>query len=210
MTAIRLMAMRVRVALAVLLAFAAMFGVARSVGAQEPGPGEASIYFIAFACPDEGADPYVDCDILDGASFSIEAGGVELAGSPFATGLTSLVPGFQFIAPEGATLTITELTGNPAGYTPAPGFDPLVINVADIPEVGCGGESTCPGIEFINTPFAVADGPADDTEIADDTVLPNTGVGSAPGSLPATALFIAGIVMMLGTGALKVRRKPVR
>ncbi|CAN5744678.1 hypothetical protein BH23CHL4_BH23CHL4_04800 [soil metagenome] len=92
MTAIRLMAMRVSVALAVLLAFAAMFGVARSVGAQEPGPGEASIYFIAFACPDEGADPYVDCDILDGASFSIQAGGVELAGSPFATGPTSLVP----------------------------------------------------------------------------------------------------------------------
>jgi len=91
MTAIRLMAMRVSVALAVLLAFAAMFGVARSVGAQEPGPGEASIYFVAFACPDKGADPYVDCDILDGASFSIEAG-VELAGGPFATGLTSLVP----------------------------------------------------------------------------------------------------------------------
>ena len=211
MAALRSTAKRTGRVLAVFLTFAAMFSVAESASAQEPGAGEVSIYFVAFACPETAEDPYVNCDILDGASYSIEADGVALAGSPFTTAPTSLVPGFTFNAPEDATLTITQLSGNPAGYAPAAGYDPYVVAVADLPEVGCGGESTCPGVEFFNVPFAVADGPADDeTEISDDTVLPNTGAGPIASDMTGTSALLAGLAVMLGMGALRVRRQTVR
>lgn len=165
------------------------------VGAQAEG--EVGINFIAFNCPNLETDPYTGCDFPASASFEILADGVPLAGSPFTTGPTSLLPGFFFYAPSGATLTITELSVDPPGNAPAPGFDPLVVNVADIPIGGCGGESTCPTIEFINLPFAIADGPAGD-EPADVEIigLPDTGAGGIPSSenqlaTPMIALMLA-------------------
>ncbi len=152
---------------------------ASPAGAQTEG--EVGINFVAFACPSAGADLYTECDILTGATFEILADGVPLADSPLTTGPTSLVPGFFFYAPAGATLTITELSVDPPGNAPAPGFDPLVIDVADIPIGGCGGESTCPTIEFVNLPFAIADGPAGEPpSSAEVAVLPATGAGHTP------------------------------
>ena len=137
------------------LAMMLVLGGAGSMGTvalAQPGPGDVGVNFIKFACPTVPANPYTDCDIVTGATFRIEADGAEIAGGPFTTGPTGLLPGFFFDAPEGATITVTELGGGPAGFVPAPGFDPLIIDVADIPIGGCGGESTCPTIEFINVP----------------------------------------------------------
>jgi hypothetical protein len=184
------------VALALLTIFASGSGPA---GAQD----EVGVNFVAFACPNLESELYGECDILTGASFEILADGVPLADSPLTTGPTSLVPGFYFYAPADATLTITELSVDPPGNAPAPGFDPLVVNVADIPIGGCGGESTCPTIEFVNLPFAIADGPAGD-EPAEVVLLPATGSGQLPvapirQSLPwlslALGLLCAGFVL---------------
>jgi hypothetical protein len=84
-----------------------------------------------------------------------------------------LLPGFFFDVADSGTLTITELGGGPAGFVPAPGFAPLIIEVAAIPIGGCGGESTCPTIEFINVAV-----PA----VSEPTVAPTVDV--APTSTP--------------------------
>jgi hypothetical protein len=176
-------------------------------GAQAEG--EVGINFVAFACPNLEADLYGECDILTGATFEILADGVPVAGSPFTTAPTSLVPGFFFYAPANATLTVTELSVDPPGNAPAPGFDPLVINVADIPIGGCGGESTCPTIEFVNLPFAIADGPAGEPPTAAEVdVLPATGSGYIPvqQSLPWLSLALG--VLCAGF-ALSRRAEPL-
>jgi hypothetical protein len=173
----RPLAIRCAAAALAMLTFLAV--TTNPAGAQAEG--EVGINFVAFACPSSGAELYTDCDILTGATFEILADDVPVAGSPLTTGPTSLVPGFFFYAPAEATLTITELNVDSPGNAPAPGFDPLVIDVADIPIGGCGGESTCPTIEFVNLPFAVADGPAGEPPTAVEAeVLPATGAGYTP------------------------------
>jgi hypothetical protein len=182
-----------------------------------PGPAgaqsEVGINFVAFNCPNLETDPYTGCDFPVSATFEILADGVPLAESPFTTGPTSLVPGFFFYAPEGATLTITEQSVDPPGNAPAPGFDPLIVNVADIPIGGCGGESTCPTIEFINLPFAIADGPAGEPpSAAEVSVLPATGAGTGIASQSQSMLLWG--ALLLGTfclgSALATRFVPAR
>ncbi len=175
---------------------------AGSGAVQAQNDGEVGINFIAYTCPTLESDISTECDVLTGGSFEILADGVPLDGSPFAIGPTSLVPGFFFYAPENATLTITELAIDPPGNAPAPGFDPLTVNVADIPIGGCGGESTCPTIEFINQPFAIADGPAGQPPSpAEVAVLPATGAGTtiAGSSAPGT-IEIALVLALLSAG----------
>jgi hypothetical protein len=171
-----------------------------AAGAQDDG--EVGINFIAFDCPNLETEPYSGCEFPASATFEILADGVALSGSPFTTGPTSLLPGFFFYAPAGATRTITELSVDPPGNAPAPGFDPLVVNVDDIPVGGCGGESTCPTIEFINLPFAIADGPAGEPPSPSEvSVLPSTGAGLASEhrlDLPAIALLLA--LLCVATG----------
>ena len=190
------------VALALLTLFASGSGPA---GAQ----GEVGINFVAFACPNLESELYTECDILTGATFEILADGVPLADSPFTTGPTSLVPGFFFYAPPDATLTITELSVDPPGNAPAPGFDPLVVNVADIPIGGCGGESTCPTIEFVNLPFAIADGPAGD-EPAEVVLLPDTGAGLAGQNQSMLLLGSLLLGMFCMASAIATRFEPAR
>jgi hypothetical protein len=171
-----------------------------AAGAQDNG--DIGINFIAFNCPNLETEPYSGCESPTSATFEILADGVALSGSPFTTGPTSLVPGFFFYAPAGATLTITELSVDPPGNAPAPGFDPLVVNVDDIPIGSCGGESTCPTIEFINLPFAIADGPAGEPpSAAEVSVLPSTGATPTVENrldLPAVALLLA--LLCVATG----------
>lgn len=186
------------------LALVTLVAATSPAGAQSEG--EVGTNFVAFACPNLEAEPYGECDILTGATFEILADGVAVAGSPFTTGPTGLLPGFFFYALPTATLTITELSVDPPGNAPAPGFDPLVIAVSDIPIRSCGGESTCPTIEFINLPFAIADGPSGN-EPAEAVVLPATGIGSIPAAahqqlLPLVLLAIG----MLGAGVALARR----
>lgn len=168
-----------------------------AAGAQDDG--EVGINFIAFDCPNLETEPYSGCEFPASATFEILADGVALSGSPFTTGPTGLLPGFFFYAPAGATLTITELSVDPPGNAPAPGFDPLVVNVDDIPIGGCGGESTCPTIEFINLPFAIADGPAGEPPSpAEVSVLPSTGSGVTSQGQPMLLweLLLLGILCM--------------
>ena len=163
-------------AVAALALLAVLITGSRTAGAQ--GESEVGINFIAFNCPNLETEPYSGCDFPTSATFEILADGVPLAESPFTTGPTGLLPGFFFYAPAGATLTITQLSVEPPGNAPAPGFDPLVINVDEIPIGGCGGESTCPTIEFINLPFAIADGPEGEPPApAEVSALPATGAG---------------------------------
>lgn len=184
-----------------------------------PGPvtaqDEVGINFIAFDCPNLETDPYSGCDFPNSATFEILADGVPLAGSPFTTGPTGLLPGFFFSAPAGATLTITEQSVDPPGNAPAPGFDPLVVNVDDIPIGGCGGESTCPTIEFINLPFAIADGPAGEPPVApadEISTLPATGSGPNGGNLQPPLFFWITLVLgaICAAGALAARPAPSR
>ena len=156
----------------------------------QPGPGDVGVNFIKFSCPTVPANPYTDCDIVTGATFRIEADGAEIAGSPFTTGPTGLLPGFFFDAPEGATITVTELGGGPAGFVPAPGFDPLIINAADIPIGGCGGESTCPTIEFINVP---------DPATSEPTVAPTAESAPAPTAVATEAPPVEPIATEIAT-----------
>lgn len=164
---------RLAALLTLLIALVGASSAATGAATSQPGPGEVGVNFIKFACPTVPANPYNDCDIVTGATFRIEADGVEIAGSPFTTGPTSLLPGFFFNAPEGATLTVTELGGGPAGFVPAEAQNPLVINVARIPIGGCGGESTCPTIELINVAA---------TPVTEPTDAPT--IESAPTSTP--------------------------
>ncbi len=194
-------------ALVMLTLFASTTG---SVGAQAEG--EVGINFVAFACPSLDSDPYSECDILTGATFEVLTDGVPLADSPLTTAPTSLVPGFFFNAPADATLTITKLDFEPVGFAPAAGYAPLVINVADIPIGGCGGESTCPTIEFITIPFGEADAPVGEPRTtAEVAVLPATGSGHVPvnpaqQALPWLSLALGALVSGV---ALSRRAKPM-
>ncbi len=114
-------------------------------------------------------------------------------------------------APQNATLTITQLAIEPPGNAPMPGYDPLIVNVADIPIGGCGGESTCPTIEFIDEPFAIADGPAGQPPSpAEVAVLPATGAGTAiTGGHGLGMIEIALVLALLSAGlVIGGRRAP--
>ncbi len=188
----------------VISALGAMVALSPGHAAAQSG-GEVGINFIAFNCPNLETEPYSGCDFPTSATFEILADGVALSGSPFTTGPTSLLPGFFFYAPDGATLTITELSVDPPGNAPAPGFDPLVVNVDDIPIGGCGGESTCPTIEFINLPFAIADGPAGEPPAAAEvSVLPSTGAGAVPADEDRLDLAAVALLLALLCGATAV------
>lgn len=155
--------------LVLLLALAGLGGMI-AMAQEPPAAGEVGVYFIKYACPNADADVYTECDIVTGATFRVEVNGEEIEGSPFTTEQTGLLPGFSFRVPVDATLTITEVGGVPDRYVPAPGFGPLTVNVVDLPEVGCGGESTCPGVQFINVPGLEETVP---------TVTPDPGNGGA-------------------------------
>lgn len=68
-------------------------------------------------------------------------------GSPMP--ITDTVFGTTVNVPVDSTLEISVASNIPDGYAPAPGYDPLVIAAADVPQGGCGGDSTCPVIEMI-------------------------------------------------------------
>jgi hypothetical protein len=172
--------------------------------------GEVSIMLRAWACPDtDPADVWSECDSLVGASYRVEADGVEVAGSPVTTVQeTGIGPGALVQVPAGTvTVTLTQLGGAPNGFEPAPGFAPFSANVADLPEVGFGGESTGPGIDFINAP--VSDSGAGDEGGAEDeddsetpTTLPSTGTGAAADARSQLVLasLLAATLVLTGAG----------
>ena len=172
-----------------------------------------TVLLRAFACPDASpSDPFTECEHMIGATFQVEANGAETAESPVTTVADmGLGPGASLTVPAGADLTITLLSGAPAGYVPAPGFDPFSANVDDLPQVGFGGESTGPGVTFIAVPSDTSgDDDGEDTgdSTSGTTTLPDTGAGAAAQhagdqALPAALLMVA--AMLFGAGVITRR-----
>lgn len=186
-----------------------------SVAAQD----DETVLLRAFACPDASpSDSYTACEAMVGATFQIDANGAETAESPVTiVADTGIGSGTTFTVPAGADVTITLLSGAPDGYVPAAGFDPFSGNVDDLPQVGFGGESTGPGVNFIAVPSDTAGGDddgADDSadETNDDTsgttTLPETGTGTMAGAsdrvAPIGLLFVA--VLLAGAGYIANRQ----
>lgn len=146
------------------------------------------IIFRPWACPDGiPANEWNECDPIMSATYTVEADGVEIADSPVTTIRdTGIGHGLVIHVPQGTTaITVTQQSGAPEGYTPASGYDPLTANVADLPEVGFGGESTGPGLAFFNVPVSTEENDAtagesettEETSGSDTTTLPSAGIG---------------------------------
>ena len=179
------------------------------------------IMFRAWACPDATpSNEWEECDAVIGATYRVEADGVETAESPVTTVRdTGIGSGVLIQVPNGtSSITVTQLSGAPDGYAPAPGFDPFTANIDDLPEVGFGGESTGPGITFITIPVADSGDDGDDTDDGDSsddstsgtTTLPETGAGAAARdasdqALPAALLLVA--ATLFGAGVVTRRSR---
>ncbi len=210
----------IRVLAAIVAAIAVLAALAGGSAAAAQST-DTVIVFRSWACPDGvPSDEWDECDAVIGASYRVEADGVEVAGSPVTTvqdmGIGS---GVEIRVPGAAiSITVTQLTGAPDGYAPAPGFDPFTATIAELPQVGFGGESMGPGIAFINIPVADSgdegdetdDGGSTDDSTSGTTTLPETGTGVAAREArdqarPAALLMVA--ATLFGVGML-TRRSP--
>lgn len=180
--------------------------------------GDFGILLRSWACPNDApGDVWEECDGIVGATYRVEVDGAEIAESPVTTVReTGVSHGVFFQAPaSGVTITVTQVSGAPDGYAPAPGFEPFTANIADLPEVGMGGESSGPGITFVNAPIGDEAG-NDDTSTGDDgaathdgdtssgdssgpTTLPRTGAGTTTADASNQA---APIALLLAAAAL--------
>lgn len=145
-----------------------------SASAQE---GEVDVLLRAFACPTSTpANPFAECEAMIGATFEVvqdgDANTSEIVTIEEDTGIG---PGVTFVSSVNAVLTITLLSGASDGYVAAPGFDPFSANVQDLPDVGFGGESTGPGVNFITI---ISDDTGEETGTSDVSTLPVTGAGT--------------------------------
>ena len=106
-------------------------------------------------CPDADAD-YDECEPLDGVEIAIEIDGQPVYGSPFTTQDVPDIPlavAYFGIVPLDSTLTITQISGLPEGYAPAPGYDPMTLAVVDLLEgPGGGGDQSSDYAYIINVP----------------------------------------------------------
>lgn len=186
-----------------------MVGLSANTSAQN-GELVEGIRFTAALCPSETAEFYGECVGVNGATFDVLADDSAVAGSPFTTAL-GLVPGdFSFDAPAGSVLTVTSTGGVPDGYVPQAGYDPLTANVDDLTIGGCGGEASCPVLEFRFVPVedpsngGGTEGNGDNGEIAG---LPNTGVGTSTTAAKSEALVMFGMLAMVGGLAFAASRR---
>lgn len=133
----------------------AFMAIARPAAAQDPPASDGvGVIGVAYACPSADVEPNLEtCDTIEGVTIQVEVDGVAIAGSPFVTAPNSI--GFnaiEFDVPEDAALRLTQLSGIPDGYVAAPGSNPLVATVPELPIGGTGGESTSPYAFLVNVP----------------------------------------------------------
>lgn len=214
---------------AVLLAPTTPSGVAAQ---DEAGRVVDVVNVVALACPSVDVAPDA-CEPLEGVTVELLVGGIPAAGGPTVTRSLrpgGIVAGFGFPDgfPSGAELTIRQTGGIPAGYTPAAGYDPLVVSADDLDlvplEIGPEPFDRYPYAYVVNVPVGDEDRAGrEDTDDPDDpndnggvARLPDTGTGPGTGTgvttptdgVPAwLALLIAAIAVMAGVGA---RRQDVR
>lgn len=155
-------------------------------------PAEESTLLRAWACLNTSpVDPFTTCEAIIGATYRIEANGVETDEGPVTTVQeTGIGPGITFTVPAGADLVVTQIGGAPAGYVPAAGFNPFTGNVDDLPRVGFGGESMGPGLDFINVPDQTGD--EVETPIAATETPDGPETARAPVELPGTGSGVTG------------------
>lgn len=208
----------VAVALATLTLLLASVASSPAAVAQD---GEFGILLRSFACPNDApADVWDECDGIVGAVYRVEVDGAEIAESPVTTVReTGVSHGVFFQVPgDAASITVTQMSGAPDGYAPAAGYDPFTANIADLPDVGMGGESYGPGIIIVNAPIGDDAGNDDSstgeegTSGSDDgaasgdssetTTLPRTGAGTmapeASGRAALMMLLVAGTLFCAG------------
>jgi hypothetical protein len=142
------------------------------------GSDTVQVVAIPLSCPYAQAAFWDECETLAGVTIQAEADGAEIEGGPFISEPNSI--GFNsthFLVSAGATLTLTEEGGLPAGYAPADGYDPLTVAVLDLEFNSCGGESTCLYAYLVNVP---ADGAADDADGDGLTAAEEADLGTDP------------------------------
>lgn len=191
---------------------------------------DTTIVFRSWACPDGvPSNEWEECDAVIGATYRVEADGVEVATSPVTTvrdmGIGS---GAELRVPADATtVTVTQLSGGPDGYVPAPGSDPFSATIADLPQVGFGGESTGPGIAFVNIPADAGAGDegtstGDNDAVSGDedaatgdsgavSTLPTTGTGAMAADAaqqPGAIGLLLAAAALVGAGCLTRRVRP--
>lgn len=209
----------VAVVLATLSLLLAMIASGSTAMAQD---GEIGILLRSFACPNDApVNEWEECDGIVGAVYRVEVDGVEIAESPVTTVReTGVAHGVFFQVPaSGESITVTPLSGAPDGYAPAAGFDPFTANIADLPEVGMGGESSGPGIVLIYTPDGEDTGD-DDSSTGDDdaasgdssetSTLPRTGAGETAADASETTAPMALLLMaatLFGAGIVTRRQR---
>lgn len=213
-----------RGALVALLLTLMGFGSVSVLAQESPAVG---VVAVAYACPNADVEPSLDtCDTIEGVTIQVEVNGTEIAGSPLTTALNPI--GFnsiEFNAPEDATITLTQLSGVPEGYTSVPGANSFVASVSELPILGTGGESTSPYALLVNIPVEdedtgsggdTSEGATDvgsaggDTQVA--TELPSTGSGTVvqEGVSWASMLLASGAGMLLVSGLVVSRRGALR
>jgi hypothetical protein len=205
--------------LTALAALALMLASLAGGSAAAQSSDDIGIMFRSWACPNATpGNEWDECDAVIGGTYRVEADGTETADSPVTTVQdTGIGSGVLIRVPNGTTtITVTQLSGAPDGYVPAPGFDPFTANIDELPQVGFGGESTGPGITFFNVPAGDdGDDSSDDTDSgdgsSDTTALPQTGAGVTGASasdqaVPAALLLAA--VTLFGAG-IATRRSRV-
>lgn len=189
--------------------------VAPTVEPTVSPPTEETVLLRAWACPDASPDePFTTCEAIIGATYRIDANGVETDDSPVTTVQeTGIGPGVAFSVPAGADLVVTQTGGAPDGYVPAAGFNPFAGNVDDLPRVGFGGESTGPGLDFINvpdetgdaveTPIAPTETPGAPEAARAPVELPGTGSG-APGDRTGAPIgwLVVAVLLAIAGGAI--------
>ena len=172
-----------------------------------------------FAC--DTATPenvWDDCEAIWDITYTVEADGTETPQSPVTTvrdmgighGIGAEVPN------DATSVSITPTGGIPEGYEPADGYNPFSAAIADLPDVGFGGESTGPGINMMYVPSTTPepttdDGTDDSDQDEDPTTLPNTGTGgtSVDSDTSITMSLLAGSLMLASAG-LWIRRDHAR
>lgn len=131
-----------------------MPAVAQTTGSGTPVAPRETVLAVVRACEADDAS-IDDCEDLAGVTLGVSIDGVELADGPITTEMGGIGTNVAiFSSPRRALVEVTLRDGIPDGFVFAPGtFRAVVFN---LPQVGCGGESTCRELTIYLRPAPLA------------------------------------------------------